>query len=416
MDKNNRYNYSTGNHNVAYNNPEFMTVVSMELSKKMGRSLNSGEQRYVVNLIRKIDEDYLRYRKPADVISSLTQVLLKKLVNMGNCPPMDGTEQIDMHEKLKNHIGTTSESDVSHSIYDRAYAPEKPTTSGTGNISSILGLKNTIDFVKQINPLSLLRKKYMLLDSRYKAAESTTKKFIWDFSNDKIQTNGTVNIVGQIRDIISMRIFPFRLPYSANADTKQKRITVLIDEFAAQSFFAHEGRRFHIMCKTDIDSTFIDCDTYFQNNGVHEFVQPFTTFNSITVSFANPLQVIEFENDNDKCSADYFGIAPLTQITTDLDHNLNNGDRVYFTHFDINAIDPLLVSQTQLNNIIKNTVNRQNGFLITVVNSTNFSINYDTSAIQNPIADLKFDVFYDSKRFYMPVELTYINPIEKLRA
>ena len=417
MDRNKKFRYNVGNHNATYNNPEFMTTVSLKLTEKLGRSLSSEEQRFVVNLIRKIDENYMRSRNPEDVLEALSQAILKKLIEQGKCPPMDGSSHVDMHEKLKKHIGTTSESDMTHSIYAVTYNPdtslrEMPKPS-SGSISNILGIKNTIDFVKQINPASLLNKKYMLLDSRYKSqSESTNKKFVWDFSNGKMQTVGTVNIIGKIRDIISLKIFPFRLPYVADADTKQKRISVLIDEFASQSFFAHENRRFHVMCKTNIDSTFIECDPYTQNYGVHDFVQPFTTFNKISVSFGNPLQVIEFNNDNDKCSIDYFGITPLTQITTENPHNLNNGDKVYFTNFDIGPIDPLLVSQVQLNEIIKNTINRKKGFLVTVIDSTNFSINYDTSNIQNPIVDLKFNVFYDSKRFYMPVELTYINPIE----
>lgn len=415
MDRNDKFRYSVGNHNAAYNNPQFMTTVSLEISKQIGRSLTDGEQRFIVNLIRKLDEDYLRSKKPQDVLVGIVNVVIKKLVEQGSCPPMDGTMFVDMHEKLKDHIGTTSESNTSHSIYDRMQNDNIVSNVLKGcNISSIMGISKPSEIMRRFNPESMLRKNYFLLDSRYKNPTSTQKQFTWDYSSDKSQQMGTVNIIGNIRDIVALRVYPFRIPYVSSADTKHKRISLLIHEFSSQSFFAHEDRRFHFMLETSVDNDFIDCDPYKQNDMYYYFEKPFTTFTSITISFGNPLQKIEFEKDTDKCSADYFSISPLTQITTDNEHNLSDGDKVYFSNFDVGFVDPLLVEQVQINNVIKNTINRELGFLITVIDSTNFSINFDSSNIQNPLVDFKFDVFYDSKRFYIPFELTYINPREDI--
>jgi hypothetical protein len=412
MDRNNKFNYSAGNVNSAYNNPKFMTVISISVSDKLGRSLTKGEQTFIVNMIKKIDEDYLRSKNTDDVISSLTQVLIRKLTESA-CSPMDGAEHVDMHEKLKDHIGTTGESDTSHSIYDRALTSTKTILKPpSGSVTSFLGLSKPIDVMRRFNPHGLLKKNYFLLDSRYKSTSSTKNRFIWDYSNDKNQQTGTVNVIGNVRDIVSLRIYPFRLPYVSSADSKHRRISLLIHEFSSQSFFAHEDRRFHFMMETSIDNQYIDCNPYKQNDAYYHFEKPFTTFTSITISFGNPLQLIELEKDRDKCSADYFGITPLTQITTLTDHGLKNGDRVYLSNFDVGLVDSLLLEQFQINNIIKNKMNREEGFLITVFDATNFSINFDSSNIQNPIAGLLFDVFYDSKRFYIPFEVEYVSPIE----
>lgn len=412
MDRNSKFQYNVGNHNAAYNNPEFMTVVSMNITKRLGRNLSQGEQIYIVNLIRKLDEDYVRGKNPKDVVAALTNVIINKLIKQGACPPMDGVEQIDMHEKLKDHIGTTAETDTSNSIYDRVYTSSSKPKNKSGEVNSFLGLSKPIDVMRSLNPKGLLKKNYFLLDSRYKNATSTNNRFIWDYSNDKTQQTGTVNVIGNVRDIVALRIYPFRLPYVNSADSKHRRISLLVHEFASQSFFAHEDRRFHFMLETSIDNQFIDCNPYEQNDSYYYFEKPFTTFTSITVSFGSPLNTIEFENDSDKCSADYFGIAPLTQITTQTSHNLQNGDRVYFSNFNVGDLDPILVEQIKINNIIKNTINRPSGFIITVIDNTNFSINFDSSDIQNPIPGLLFDVYYDSKRFYIPFEVEYISPDE----
>ena len=75
--------------------------------------------------------------------------------------------------------------------------------------------------------------------------------------------------------------------------------------------------------------------------------------------------------------------------------------------------------QNNTNQEIKNNINKSDGYLITVIDLFSFSIDYDSSNIQNPLPDTSptqssdlftFEVFYGSKRIFLPIELTYIMP------
>ena len=163
------------------------------------------------------------------------------------------------------------------------------------------------------------------------------------------------------------------------------------------------------MLNSTIDSEFInlDADVY---NGYFWFEKPITTLDTLTISFGNPLEQIIFERDRDFCSFDYFIITPLSQITTEKNHNLANGDRVYFDNFDVGFVNPILVNQKAINDELKTIINRDSGHLVTVLTPTTFSIPVDSSLIQNPIANLRVRVFFGSKRIFVPIELIYIQP------
>ena len=216
------------------------------------------------------------------------------------------------------------------------------------------------------------------------------------------------SLKGVVRDIIALRIYPCRIPYVDSADNKYSRISVLIGNYSAQSFIAHEYRKFHFMLKSEIDTSFINLETNKYNDGFVHFTKP-TALQDFDVSFASPIEQILFDNDVDSCRFDYFGISPLTRVTTTENHNLANGDRVYFSDFKVGDISPELTEQQAVNDLIKDTINRTSGFLITYIDDTNFSIDYDTSNIQNPI-DRSTDVYYGSKRIFLPLEITYILP------
>lgn len=369
-----------------YNNLAFMTSVSLNVSDKLKRPITKIEQKYIVEVVKNLDEGYMRAKPISEVVGTLSHIIFKKICPNELYPQMDGSEYIDMRENLKQHIGTTSESNVSNSVFESMNKLQN-----TGKVDNIRG-------VQFKNPLGALRKSYFLLDSRYRNISSTPNRFIWDYSNSKTQQTGSVNIIGDIRDIVSIRIYSFRLPVS-RANTKHKRITVLIHEFSTQSFFAHENRRFHFSLPYSVDENFLDINPFEQLYDYH-FEKPFTTLPSITISFGNPLKLVNLDDDSGKCSADYTIIAPLTKIITQTPHGITTNDLVFFSNFNAGSSDKIL----------KNIINREDGFTVTIISPTSFSIDYDTSSIISPITGLLFDVYYDSKRFYIPFEMDYIKP------
>jgi hypothetical protein len=428
-----KHQYHSANYSRVYNGPEFIKQINTSVEKELDRRLHIQEKAEIVNFIRKIDPELFRQESRGRTIDLMIETLVKEFAQ-STC---ESDDPIDIHSILVNEIGTTSESGTTHGVYDspsynapkqeihqrslseRITQPaEVNSAQSMSNIASILGLQNATEAVRKLNPKSMLRKNYIFLDSRYRILDTSPSegitKFTWAYTLGSQQAEqGTVNLIGNVRDIIGFRVYPCRIPYVASADNSYARISMLIHDFDSQAFIAHENRKFHFMFRSSIDSDFIELDTDKQNDGYFWFERPVTAATNLSISFGSPLEPIVFDNDRDIiASVDYFGIAPLTQFTTTELHNLNNGDRVYFSRFNIGTINPLLKDQTDINNAIKEKMNRSAGFLITVIDDTNFSINFDTSLIQNPLAD-PFDVYYGSKRLFIPLEITYINPESK---
>ena len=424
-----KHQYHSANYSRVYNSPEFIQQINTSVSKELNRQLQTQEKNEIVNFIRKIDPNLFRQESKGRTIQLMIETLVKEF-SQSIC---ESSDPIDTHSILTNLIGTTSESSTTHSIYDAGYndtnqvkihrplseriTQPAPVDSNT-HITSLFGLQNATDVVRKLNPKSMLRKNYMFLDSRYRILDTSPSngitRFSWAYTLGSQHTEqGTVNLIGNVRDIIGFRVYPFRIPYVESADNSYARISMLIHDFDAQAFIAHENRKFHFMFKSSIDSDFIELDTDKQNDGYFWFERPVTVATNISISFGSPLEPITFDNDRDIVTAvDYFGITPLTQVTTTEPHNLNNGDRVYFNRFNIGSINPLLKDQNDINNAIKEKMNRTTGFLITVIDSNKFSIEFDTSLIQNPLSD-PFNVYYGSKRLFIPIEITYINPDPK---
>ena len=447
----NDYSYHSANNNRKFTNTTFYKSIVSSVEKKINRSLSRSEINESVSFIQKLDPTLLSAEYQKQTIPIMITTLADEF-NKFNCkiPEYDDSQQI-----IRDTIGLTSESGTAHGVYDdpsffiRTQSDRKNVVkddvkdeddnssankitrtmsvkneSFPKNISEFLGISNSEDAVRVMNPNALHRKNFMILDSRYRILSGTNingiSKFSWNYVlQSQIEAQGGVNIIGNVRDIIAMRVYPFRIPYVGSADNKYSRISVFVEELGSQSFVAHEDRKFHFMLRSTIDSEFIELETNKFNDGFFYFEKPVTTLNTLTLSFGSPLEKIIFPHDRSWCTIDYFALSPLSLITTYVnspvgsslqEHGLNNGDMVYFDLFNVGDVPPALTDQKLINDTIKETVNRKDGFLITVINTTSFTIAYDTSNIQNPIPNIRFQVFFGSKRMFIPVELTYIMP------
>lgn len=456
--------YHADNYPRKFNTDSFYQKIIGQVVTKIGRPLTKPEKDETVSFIKKMDPDLLAPTYINKTIGIMVTTLADEFKKFNCTTP----QFVDSQQILKQTIGISSESGTSHSIYDNPnyqltraqtdrvdYSTKQQpkedepldikflVTEGGGitsgkkkstessnapSISNLLGMTNADEAVRILNPSSLLRKNYLMLDSRYRVLDNDNDgkitSFRWTYIlQSQASAQGTVNIIGNVRDIVALRVYPFRIPYIASADNKYSRISVHIDEFA-QSFIGHENRKFHFMLQSEIDSAFINLLTNKYNDGFFYFEKPVPEIKTLTITFGSPIEPIVFDRDRDVCQIDYFSIAPLTKITTGLPtslnkHNLSNGDRVYFSNFDVGVINPTLTQQVEINQGIKKKINRSEGFLITVIDPFNFSIDCDTSNIQNPLPDplavplldiFVFDVFYGSKRIFLPIELTYIMP------
>jgi hypothetical protein len=429
------------NYKGVYNTDEFYNFILKRVSTELKRPLEYGEQKETIRFIKNIDPDLLTPNLQKKTISIMVKTLINEFASYKCAEPI----YEDSIQELKKIIGKSSESGTTHGVYDNQsfkYINEikqppikqqpikqppikqqpikqqsiisTTNTPNTTGVNNLFGIKSVNDFVRVLNPKSKERRNHMLLDSRYRVTsdQSVTqiKTFQWNYiQKSQSRTDGSVNVIGNVRDIIGLRIYPFRIPYAPDSDNKYTKISLFIQELGAQSFIAHEDRKFHFMLNASIDGSFInlDADVY---NGYFWFENPITTLNTLTISFGNPLEPISFESDRDYCSFDYFTDAPETIITTEKVHKLENGDRVYFTNFDVGELPLILNEQIAINQNIKNSINDINGHLITLINSTTFKIGIDSSLIQSPIENLRSKVFYGSKRTFIPIEIIYMYP------
>jgi hypothetical protein len=169
-------------------------------------------------------------------------------------------------------------------------------------INSFLGINDLSTLQMLFNPESLYVRYYVVMDSNYRLLDNTTNtisRFKWNYADSLNLQDGFVNSAGSIRDVIGMRLYQPRIPYSAAMVTTAKRVSVLIEEFGAQAFIGENGRRFHFLMRPNfsplpIPPTSIEISTEDYNDGMFHFRKPITTFDSLTVSFGDPLDVIEF--------------------------------------------------------------------------------------------------------------------------
>lgn len=438
-----KFLYNPDNYDRNTNTPELFDTIARTVSTTIKRNITENELRQIKNFIDKVDPVLIQRNKQNTINIMVKNIVseFSKFDKFGKCINSD---IVDTHVLLNDTIGISSESSTAHGIYDdpnfykqvedkkntekrindknqnsinekKTYSISQ-TTINQSSLTDLLGIKTSEQMTRVLNPKSLYRKNYFILDSRYRSVNTSTNKLSWDFNlNTQPNDSNSVNIIGNLRDIIALKIYSFRLPYSKTLDNKYKRISILIDELSSQSFVAHEQRNFHFVLETDIDSSFINVNTLQFNEGYFRFEKPITTLDKITLSIANPLEPVYFDTDRCGYLVDNFSMTPLTKITTYLNNKLfiNGllpGDLVYFSNYETGKIDPVLVEETQIDNNIKNSINSINGFEISILDHYSFTINLDTALIQNPIEKVFYDVFFGSKRIFIPFEVEYIQP------
>lgn len=156
-----------------------------------------------------------------------------------------------------------------------------------------------------LNPAETFKHHYLVLDSDLRDLSNESANitsFRWNYAATFNTTVGFCNSVEPITNIIGMRLYQPRVPYVAAMDTDAKRVSVLFDEFSAQAFIAENGRRFHYLLRPiyRASQTSIELSTEDYNDGIFNFRTPISSFDRLTVSFGDPLNVITFTKPFDR--------------------------------------------------------------------------------------------------------------------
>lgn len=372
---------------------KIVIIAENEFNKKF----NKLEITNLIDFIKTINFNKL-YDKD---INKVNLSIISTYKNMVNKP-----KNFDIHEYFKQQIN--DKTDMKLSNYDSFQNNNIQSNSNDSeliksfmqmmpNLNSEAG---QINFTKILNYESLLRDSNILLDSRYKNLSNTdlTKIQFTIMNNSKLKVpgSGIITSIAPMRDILEIEIFPFSIPYSANADNYYQKITLSILELASVSIDSYEDCQYHFMFKAIKNKNLIDLVPI---NPIFRFYKPITKLADMTLRFGTPLNPITFDQDRLYTSNINYQSNPCV-LTFDRSHNLISGDLIYIN--DFTTLDP-----AQDLNII-NTFNDNNGYLCTRISNTTISINIDATLVLFPDTNLSINVYFGSKRILLPLRIRYI--------
>ncbi|KAF1786224.1 hypothetical protein GQ600_27406 [Phytophthora cactorum] len=271
----------------------------------------------------------------------------------------------------------------------------KETFDGVGSILN-LSEPQRLEVIKYLNYSSLFRDEYILVDSRY---QNTVNPDPTKLTFALITSTKTKSDDG---DIVEVEVFPFTIPYKPVYATFYNKITLTINEWAANSYEAYEGGQFHFGFVIDrIDNNLIYLNPI---NSTFSFSKPFYDWFwcSSSKDFFDPDRMYPSQIDY----TNRYGM-----LTFQTPHNVVTGDLIYITEFSTPdpAADVSIISE----------VNRPEGHTIVKKDNYSFIINVDLSSIRREVPvnngtypidifQQKALVYFASKRIQIQIRLKYL--------
>jgi hypothetical protein len=316
-------------------------LISQQISKKLGKQLTDIDHINIVGKLRTIKLKDFNQHIIDEIIEKVTSILIQT----------EPDKNIDMHEWLNNELVSKDSTNIYTTNSGVKFLTDAETNNDTINksvntksiltpkdITSIYGVNDLHYLQRLINPSSQYKKAYILLDTANADSFLSETKFRWNFMPNAQLATGTVNVIGNIRDLVGMRIFPVKTEiisqpsvvkaasvtpvlyvnpagffnnsgsaeYNNDYSNLNHNFTILIDEFSAQSYVGREGRKFHFVlfpfllnpetltnygAYTPLDP-YYEFTTSGKGNGWFWFKTPITSFSTLTISMANPFVVI----------------------------------------------------------------------------------------------------------------------------
>ena len=310
----------------------FLINIVKKIETLVKHDLSDSEEDLVINCINKVPIHILNTSPIERIVNIITDTVISELNREHSI-----RNDIDTHEMMKKQISKKI-----------AYPDDnyKDTSNNIEvNVETLFGIKDVATLIKKINePISSVNTAYFLLDTRYRVLENDgSTYFKWCHMNNITTAQGTFNSIGDIRDIISIKLMQYRIPKVPSAITPYNRISLLIHEFSAQAFMAHENVQYHFIGCTDDkhnNSDWIEVKINDFCHGEYKFNKPITTINTITISLGSPVSPIIFEPDRGVGIIEFTQLPPpappspaTTTITFPVGVNFKIGDIVYITNY-----------------------------------------------------------------------------------
>ena len=355
------------------NSPKVVIHIIDNIEKKIKRSVDKEEENLVISAVKNMPNEYFSTYTLKEILDLIQNIVIDEIDTNHR-----EINDVDIHEVLKHKIDPNRQNE------EALKKKEKNKNVVETNVDSIFGYTDIATLVKKVNePISSINTVYLLLDTRYRVLDNDgTTCFTWDHINQLAVAQGTVNSLGNIRDIISMALMPFNIPNVLSDNHPYDLVTLSIEEFISQSVIAHESRKFHFITCIDkqksTDKSLLLCvDKY--NNGEYKFNKPITSLNKITLKFGSPLEPIIFDKDRLPGSFTY---GNPTIINFNEPHNLDSSGLT----FDTVYVDTFYTVNPPYDGNVISNINSQSGNLATVLTPTNISIPVDSSSIITALA------------------------------
>jgi hypothetical protein len=292
-------------------------VLFPALERECGRLLSPAQKSLIQTKIRQMNP----FHFVGQTLDTITGKFVQMFKNTVKTPEPEFDSREFMIRQMKKE-----------GMPEQSVAPSnKPVQQNSSIESTIVKFLSydTPSFLDLFNKDSAKRERRVILyaDSKYRGTNNL--RFSWTIFKNSITSQGTVNSIDAVENIKSIKVYPFRIPYSAEIlDPQLARVSLLIEELSSQAFIAAEGRKFQFMFDAVRDSQWINLDSYETNEGVFTLDQKVVSLGSLTLSFGNPIVPIVFPQD--RFSSTTVLSNPL-HIYTSVPHTLINGDLVSFS-------------------------------------------------------------------------------------
>jgi hypothetical protein len=284
-----------------------------EVSKKHGRNLTGEEKKDILGILGMIDFTIFAGKSKENVIGILSDVIIEEF----NKKQPKSTVILSSPDKVKDYLSKEIlvPENIEQRYLTKIFENEKvyigdgvnDDSEKDGNddeeidITEILGIKSLTTLKIFLNPESLYTYNYLALDTNYRdetgETGTTVKRFSWRYTENINLVRGFCNSQRRISNIIAVRLYQPRVPYIAAMDTSSKRVSLLIEEFSAQSYILPNGVKFHFVLRpeyTQIGTGYVELATEDYDDSIYKFRKPITEFPSISLVFGNPGTVLEW--------------------------------------------------------------------------------------------------------------------------
>ena len=381
--------------------PYILLLISRNISKSLGVELTDKENLYISKKAKELDIRDFPDLTLKDIVNVFTRVMINniKLGNKSNTKSTNSSVGSSVgKDGFSNKYNKSNNYNNNFNNYNNTNGLND--TLEIVDVKSIFGISDTYKVQMLLNPEALYEHNYIELDS--KNAVSTTVNtnninifqayanattYRWEYMESALQAFGVVNTVAKIKNVIGIRMYPLKFAVTRGYVDFYNTYNILIEEFQAQAFIGHQGRKFLFtvtptVVQLDAYSRYVEYSPYEHNKGYCWFKTPYTTLKSFTLTLAQGNDIISLPTSNVSGAVVNYatGSIPTSYANPGViwcfsPHNSKTGDILVISGFTTN--DPVTDA------VVIAEVNNPNGYAITVIDSLHFSIPVDLTVVSN---------------------------------